>query len=164
VTTEASTLTEHLMLERDVEMPTVEVDALGAFLVEDADVMDAESIRTEYTHCFCQDGRHRPEDRGDLTHQRRFYPPVGAHRLKAYIYAVIIEETEDRMTPRDGNRDLRGDEINRIRQDLDKRPDADVKKAERQAKNAAAKDSAIRSGGDEKDRVGLFEKLFGKGK
>jgi len=148
--------------ERDVEMPTVPVDALGAFVVEDADVMDAEHIRTEYSNCFCQDGRHRTEDRDDLYRMRRFYPPAGSHRLKAYIYAVIVEETSDHMTPRDGNRDLRGDEINRIRQDLDKRSADEVKAAETKAGHAAAADSAVRSGGDEKDRVGLFGTIFGR--
>jgi hypothetical protein len=85
-------LIEHLMLESDVEAPTVEVDALGVTVVEDGDVLAAEHVRDEYTHCFCQDGRHRPEDRDDLVVQRRTYPPAGAHRLKAYIYAVITED------------------------------------------------------------------------
>lgn len=66
--------------------------------------------------------------------------------------------------PRDGNRDLQTDEVMRIRADLDKRTADEVKAAERRAKNAAAKDSAIRSGGDETDRVGLFKTIFGKGK
>lgn len=85
-------LTEHLMLERDVEHPTVEISALDTHVVEDGDDLPAEHIREEYTHCFCEDGRHRPEDRDDLVRQRRTFTPAGAHRLKAYIYAVIVEE------------------------------------------------------------------------
>lgn len=78
--------------ERDVEQPTVEVPALDTWVVEDGDDMHAEHLREEYTSCFCQDGRHRSEDRDDLTRQRRVYMPTGAHRLKAHIYAVIVEE------------------------------------------------------------------------
>lgn len=78
--------------ERDVEHPTVEVPALDTHVVEDGDALPAEHIREEFTSCFCQDGRHRPEDRDDLARHQRTYPPVGAHRLKAYIYAVIVEE------------------------------------------------------------------------
>lgn len=148
--------------ERDVEMPTVEVPALDTHVVEDGDVMAAEHIRTEHTQCFCQDGRHRNEDRQDLSPHRRTQL-AGAHRITAYMYAVITEETEDRM-PRDGNRDLRGDEINLIRPDLDKRPAEKVKADERRARNAAAADSAIRSGGDEGDRKGLFRTIFGGSK
>lgn len=66
--------------------------------------------------------------------------------------------------PRDGNRDLQTDEIMRIRAELDKRTADEVKAAERRAANAAAKDSAIRSGGDEADRVGLFKTIFGRNK
>jgi hypothetical protein len=72
--------------------PTVEVDAVDVHVVEDGEVMLAEHLREEYTHCFCQDGRHRPEDRDDLVRQRRTYPAAGSHRLKAYIYAVITED------------------------------------------------------------------------
>lgn len=80
--------------ERDVEHPTVEVSALDTHVVEDGDVLDAEHLREEYAACFCQDGRHRSEDRDDLARQRRVYTPAGAHRLKAYVYAVIVEEVE----------------------------------------------------------------------
>lgn len=66
--------------------------------------------------------------------------------------------------PRDGNRDLQTDEVMRIRAELDKRTADEVKAAERRAANAAATDSAVRSGGDETDRVGLFKTIFGKGK
>lgn len=66
--------------------------------------------------------------------------------------------------PRDGNRDLQTEEIMRIRAELDKRTADEVKAAERRAKNAAATDSAIRSGGDETDRAGLFKTLFGREK
>lgn len=65
--------------------------------------------------------------------------------------------------PRDGNRDLQTDEVMRIRAALDKRTANEVKAAERRAANAAAKDSAIRSGGDETDRKGIFGVIFGKG-
>lgn len=66
--------------------------------------------------------------------------------------------------PRDGNRDLQTDEIMRIRVELDKRTAAEVKAAERRAKNAAAADSAIRSGGDDADRAGIFRTIFGRKK
>lgn len=66
--------------------------------------------------------------------------------------------------PRDGNRDLQTDEVMRIRADLDKRTADEVKAAERRAANAAATDSAVRSGGDETDRVGLFKTIFGRTK
>lgn len=64
--------------------------------------------------------------------------------------------------PRDGNRDLQTDEVMRIRADLDKRTADEVKAAERRAKNAAAGDSALYSHGDETDRAGLFETIFGR--
>jgi hypothetical protein len=66
--------------------------------------------------------------------------------------------------PRDGNRDLQSDEVMRQRQDLDKRTAEEVRQAERRAKNAAARDSALRSGGDDKDRQSIFDVIFGKEK
>lgn len=66
--------------------------------------------------------------------------------------------------PRDGNRDLQTEEIMRIQAHLDKRTADEVKAAERRAANAAAKDSAIRSGGDDEDRKGIFGTIFGRKK
>jgi hypothetical protein len=62
-------------------------------VVEDGDVMEAEHIRTEWTHCYCLDGRHRREDRWDLDPVKHRMP-VGAHRIKAHMYAVIVEEKD----------------------------------------------------------------------
>ncbi len=92
------TLTDHPVIasmrtERDVEHPVVEAPALDTHVVEDGDVMEAEHIRTEWTHCYCLDGRHRREDRWELNPvQHRL--PVGAHRIKAHMYAVIVEEKD----------------------------------------------------------------------
>jgi len=145
--------------ERDTEQPTVEAPALDTWVVENGDVMDAQYLRAVPHGCHCPDRRHRDErDREAISPNG--WLPDGAHPITVHLYAVIVEETHPSMS-RDGNRDLRGDEINRIRQDLDKRAAADVAKAERRAANAAAKDSAIRSGGDEKDRKGLFGTIFG---
>jgi hypothetical protein len=66
--------------------------------------------------------------------------------------------------PRDGNRDLRSDELDNIRGDLKGRRREQVKADERGAKNAAARDSALRSGGDDGDRRSIFDVIFGKGK
>lgn len=79
--------------ERDVETLTVEVPALDTHLVEDGDVLAAEHIRTEHTQCFCQDSRHRNEDRQDLSPHRRSLL-AGAHRIKAHMYAVVTEDTD----------------------------------------------------------------------
>jgi len=84
---------ESARAERDVEHPTVEISALGTFLVEDGDQVDAEHIRTEWTHCWCTDGRHRNEDRDDLSRYQRRTPP-GSHPIKAEMYAVIVEEKD----------------------------------------------------------------------
>jgi len=94
MTTEASTLMSHFLLEGDVETPTVEVDALGAFLVEDGDVMDAEHVRSSPWACFCIDRRHRDLDRRPLEHENS-YLPTGAHPITVHIYAVV---TESHMT------------------------------------------------------------------
>lgn len=64
--------------------------------------------------------------------------------------------------PRDGNRDLQTDEIMRIRADLDKRTADEVKAAETKAGHAAARDSALRSHGDDEDRKGIFGVIFGR--
>lgn len=66
--------------------------------------------------------------------------------------------------PRDGNRDLRSDELDNIRGDLKGRTPEQVKADERRAANAAAQDSALRSGGDDKDRQSIFDVIFGKEK
>lgn len=66
--------------------------------------------------------------------------------------------------PRDGNRDLRSDELDNIRADLKGRTPEQVKADERRAKNAAARDSALRSGGDDGDRRSIFDVIFGKEK
>ena len=156
--------------EPEVE-PTVEVEALGIYAVVDGDHWDAEALPDLHQVCHCDDGKHARRDRDDLG---RSYPTEyireaeshaeyhGGHVITLHPIAYVTE-TNDPM-PRDGNRDLRGDEINRIRPELDKRSGGDVAKAERRAGNAAARDSAIRSGGDEKDRKGLFGTIFGRGK
>src|SRR5690606_10762526 len=66
--------------------------------------------------------------------------------------------------PRDGNRDLRSDELDNTRADLKGRTPEQVKADERRAKNAAARDSALRSGGDDGDRRSIFDVIFGKEK
>jgi len=90
MTTEASTILEHFLMEGDVETPTVEVDALGAFLVEDGDVMDAEHVRSSPWACFCIDRRHGDLDRRPLEHENS-YLPKGAHLLRVHTYAVVTE-------------------------------------------------------------------------
>src|SRR5690606_37243458 len=77
--------------ERDVEHPVVEAPALDTHVVEDGDVMAARHIRTEWTPCNRLDSGLRRQDRRDLDpvkHQM----PVGAHRIKAHMYAVIVAE------------------------------------------------------------------------
>jgi len=170
------TLTDHPVIasmrdERDVEQPTVEIPELGTFVVTDGDYWDAERLPDLHQVCYCDDGKHHRRDRDDMG---RSWPTEFIREAEGYAEyhgghvvtlrpIAYVTENDPHMS-RDGNRDLRGDEINRIRQDLDKRPPADVKKAERQAKNAAAKDSAIRSGGDEKDRKSIFGTIFGGSK
>lgn len=157
--------------ERDTEVPTVPIEALGIYAVIDGDHWDAEALPDLHQVCHCDDGKHARRDRDDLG---RSYPTEyireaetyaeyhGGHVITLHPIAYVTE-TNDPM-PRDGNRDLRSDEIKNIRPELDKRTPEKVKKDERLAKNAAAADSAIRSGGDEKDRVGIFGTIFGRGK
>jgi len=93
MTTEASTILEHFLLEGDVETPTVEVDALGVTVVEDGDAMEAQHLRSTPCACFCQDGRHRDErDRQPLDAYGGWLPK-GAHPITVHTYIVIAEET-----------------------------------------------------------------------
>lgn len=86
-----STLMENLMLERDVEQPTVEVPALDTHVIEDGDVLPAEHERQYPADCFCTDGRCREIDR-----ERVEYPNSrvrdGAHRITVHLYAVTVRE------------------------------------------------------------------------
>lgn len=82
---------ESVRAERDVEHPTVEVPALDTHIVEDGDVMAAEHVREEFADCWCQDGRHRHEDRTDWVRGSSTYRPAGSHPIKAYVYAVVTE-------------------------------------------------------------------------
>lgn len=84
-------LTEHLMLERDVEHPTVEVSALDTHVVEDGDVMDAEHEREYPADCFCTDGRCREIDRESVEYANTFVRQ-GAHRITVHLYAVVVRE------------------------------------------------------------------------
>lgn len=81
-------LTEHLMLERDVEPPKVEVDALDVHVVEDGDVMTAEHVRSGVWECFCTDQRHRDIDRRELEYPFS-YIKDGAHRVPVHVYSVV---------------------------------------------------------------------------
>jgi len=149
---------ESVRAERDVEQPTVEISALDTWVVEDGDDMPAEHERSYPADCYCTDRRCREIDR-----ERVEYPnsrvSEGAHRVTVHLYAVVVEET-DEMSKRES--DLRPEAINNIRPELSKRTPDEVKAAERLAKNAAAADSAVRSGGDEEDRKGLFGTIFGR--
>jgi len=89
---------DHLMLESDVEVPTVEVDALGVHVVEDGDVMEAERHRSYPADCFCQDGRHRAIDHEEVEYENS-YIRDGAHRITVHLYSVT--STENDMTPDD---------------------------------------------------------------
>jgi hypothetical protein len=93
-TAEAHPVIASMRDERDAVELTVEVPTLDVHVVEDGDVMDARHLRTEHTHCWCQDGRHRNEDHSDLGRYPSAYPPVGAHLIVAHIYAVITEAPE----------------------------------------------------------------------
>jgi hypothetical protein len=83
-----NTLTEHLQLERDVEPPKIEVDALGVTVVEDGDAMAAEHVRSGVWECFCQDQRHRDIDRIELAYPTS-YIKDGAHRVPVHVYSVV---------------------------------------------------------------------------
>lgn len=158
--------------ERDVETPTVPIEALGIFAVIDGDHWDAEALPDLHEVCHCEDGKtHARRDRDDLGRSwpteyireaEGFAELHGGHVITLHPIAYVTE-TNDPM-PRDGNRDLRSDEIGNIRKDLDGRSAADVAKAEKRAARAAARDSAMQSYGDEKDRKGLFGTIFGRGK
>ena len=87
--------------------------------------------------------------------------PEGSQVTRDDEFYVTGVET-DEMSKREG--DLRPEAVNNIRPDLSKRTPDEVKAAERLAKNAAAADSAVRSGGDEEDRKGLFGTIFGSKK
>jgi len=89
-----STLMEHLMLERDADVPKVEVDALGVTVVEDGDAMDGQHVRSVPHACWCEDRRHRDDrDRLALANYHG-YVPVGAHPITVHMYAVIVEEKD----------------------------------------------------------------------
>lgn len=81
-------LIEHLLLESDVETPTVEVPALDVHVVEDGDAMAAEHVRTGVWECFCTDGRHRDIDRIELAYPTSWIKD-GAHRVPVHVYAVV---------------------------------------------------------------------------
>lgn len=63
------------------------------------------------------------------------------------------------MTPTERNRALRADEINFIRQDLDKRTPAEVSKAEKGARKAVDRNAR-----DDGERVGFLGQIFGRKK
>lgn len=87
-----STLMEHLMLERDVDVPKVEVEALGVTVVEDGDPMEGQHIRSVQHACWCEDRRHRDDlDRMAIANYHG-YMPVGAHPITVHTYVVISEE------------------------------------------------------------------------
>lgn len=61
------------------------------------------------------------------------------------------------MTPTERNRALRADEINFIRQDLDKRTPAEVEKAERGARKAVDRNAR-----DEGEKGSFLGQIFGR--
>lgn len=86
-----NTLTEHLMLERDPEHPTVTVSALDTHVVEDGDDLPAEHHRQYPADCHCIDGRHRGIDHEEVEYANA-YIRHGAHRVTVHLYAVVVEE------------------------------------------------------------------------
>jgi hypothetical protein len=91
MTTDSSTLMEHLLLERDTEVPTVEVDALGVTVVEDGDQLDGQHLSSVPHACWCEDKRCRDDrDRLALSNYHGFMP-VGAHPITVHTYIVISE-------------------------------------------------------------------------
>src|SRR5690606_4631914 len=107
--------------------------------------------------------RRPPPPRGPLGARPREAPP--ARRSPPHQGAHVRRDRRGGggvTPPRDGNRDLRSDELDNIRGDLKGRTPEQVKADERRAKNAAARDSALRSGGDDGDRRSIFDVIFGK--
>lgn len=98
MTTDSSSLMEHLLLERDTPVPTVEVEALGVTVVEDGDQMDAQHLRSVPHACYCTDGRHRDERDREAVDPNGWLRE-GAHPITVHSY-VVISETRMSTQPR----------------------------------------------------------------
>lgn len=90
MTTDSSTLMEHLLLERDTDVPKVEVDALGVTVVEDGDQLDGQHLHSRPWCCYCPDKRHRDE-RDRVQFDPNGWVPKDAHPITLHTYIVISE-------------------------------------------------------------------------